>query len=118
MNLPIIESCDDCGACCMEQGSPPGFADFISPSEDYRKTAREYAPEDAVWFDASPYIAKYILRSYFDNVEDDSVSGDGPCCWLDMETKQCRFYEHRPSVCRDFERSSKPCHDWRERYGI
>jgi Fe-S-cluster containining protein len=43
-------------------------------------------------------------------------SFDGPCIWLDMETRMCKHHTHRPDVCRDFETGSKACLDWRKVY--
>jgi Fe-S-cluster containining protein len=41
-----------------------------------------------------------------------------PCCWLDLETKRCRWYEHRPTVCRDFEVRSVECQGHRTSRGL
>src|SRR5206468_9386250 len=30
-----------------------------------------------------------------------------PCLWLDPVTRRCRYYEHQPDVCRDFEVGSE-----------
>lgn len=46
----------------------------------------------------------------------DPSTFDGPCCWLDLETRQCKHHEFRPSVCRDFETGSPECLQWREHY--
>jgi Fe-S-cluster containining protein len=35
--------------------------------------------------------------------------GDGACVALDPDTQRCTIYEHRPQVCRDFERGSALC---------
>ncbi|QDT07700.1 Flagellin N-methylase [Rubripirellula lacrimiformis] len=43
---------------------------------------------------------------------------DGPCVWLDLESRRCKHHEARPSVCRDFRVGSKGCQDWRHAYGI
>ena len=39
---------------------------------------------------------------------------DGPCIWLDLDSRRCKHHQHRPKVCRDFEVGSKGCLDWRE----
>lgn len=41
---------------------------------------------------------------------------DGPCIWLDMETRMCKHHTVRPNVCRDFETGSRECLDWRRTY--
>ena len=38
---------------------------------------------------------------------------DGPCIWLDLESRRCMHHEHRPKVCRDFSVGSQGCLDWR-----
>ena len=38
----------------------------------------------------------------------------GPCIWLDMSTRSCRYYNYRPSICRDFELGSEGCRRWRD----
>lgn len=32
-----------------------------------------------------------------------------PCCWLDLETKECKHYEHRPELCQKFELGGYDC---------
>lgn len=32
-----------------------------------------------------------------------------PCVWLDLNSKRCQHYEHRPQACRDFEINSQLC---------
>jgi hypothetical protein len=41
---------------------------------------------------------------------------DGPCDWLDMQTRQCRHHEHRPQVCRDFRVGGSGCLQWRNEF--
>ena len=41
---------------------------------------------------------------------------DGPCFWLDLETRKCKHHEYRPQVCRDFETGSDACREWRNEY--
>ena len=41
-----------------------------------------------------------------------------PCLWLDVATRRCRHYEHRPGTCRDFRPGSYSCLQWRHRFGI
>ena len=38
---------------------------------------------------------------------------DGWCAALDRRTMQCRIYEDRPQICRDFEEASYECLDER-----
>jgi Fe-S-cluster containining protein len=68
-------------------------------------------PEDlkAEW---ESYVADYRLPDYGSAPE----SFDGPCIWLDLETRRCKHHEHRPRVCRDFKTGSTACHQWRAYY--
>ena len=58
------------------------------------------------------YVADYRQPSY----GDDPSTFDGPCFWLDMETRRCKHHEHRPRICRDFETGSPQCLEWRTYY--
>ncbi len=110
IELPVIESCEGCGACCLEQNSPPGYAVLQSLGAGGWPEA-----EDWERFKRLPTKARVILKKYIDRVLGNSPPGDGePCCWLDKTTMRCRFYEHRPQICRDFEMGSEACRAWRE----
>lgn len=93
--LPVIESCDGCGACCMQQGHPP-----------YTDDERQFVP----------YELLAPVDEYLSSLEEDDFGQ--PCIWLDPDTKQCRNYEHRPQVCRDFERGCDFCVRLRLRYKV
>lgn len=93
--LPIVESCDHCGACCMQAGHPP------------------YIDDERQWLD---FELLALLNAYLATLEDDDIGR--PCIWLDLETRRCRHYEHRPQVCRDFQRGSDACRLVRWRYRI
>lgn len=41
---------------------------------------------------------------------------DNPCSWLDQETKQCKHYDQRPNICRDFVVGSNNCLSCREQF--
>jgi Fe-S-cluster containining protein len=108
--LPVIESCDGCGVCCLEQNSPPGYGAVICASwgdEEDNERVRNMSPE-----------ARAVLDEYLERLKRHEVNDGVPCCWYDKETKGCRFYDERPSICRDFERSSEGCHSWRKSYGV
>lgn len=100
MTLPLIESCDGCGACCIEMCSPP----FLGPEDpEYWELPAE-------------------LRDDYDrgmNQRDADGWPDGvPCFWLDQTTKKCRHYEYRPDICRNgLQRNDEACLAWREQYG-
>lgn len=110
--LPVIGSCEGCGACCREQYSPPGYVALLSgvgwPDE-----------EDAARFAALPEEARRSLEEYLANRIRGGRHIDEPACiWLDLETKACRFYEHRPNICRVLKLGGRPCRRWRKEYGV
>lgn len=108
--LPITD-CANCGACCFEQGSPPGYLAILSgtPWPDGDDHAR---------FAALPYHVRETLLIYRAQLMSGEVGGDWACCWIDQETKRCRFYDHRPDICREFEVGSEGCRCWRDEYNI
>lgn len=116
-DLPVIESCDGCGACCMQQSSPPGYLYILSAPEHLA----EYGPfaEDAERVRSLPPEAVALLNAHSERVLSGAYDdlGETPCCWLDLETRRCRFYEHRPSICRDgVELGDEACRSWRDEY--
>ncbi len=58
------------------------------------------------------HVAKYSTPKY----GVDPSTFDGPCIWLDMETRQCKNHEYRPRICREFETGSRECLEWRNYY--
>ncbi len=85
--LPVLD-CTDCGKCCEKQGTPPMM------KEEY---------------DSLPSYLKW-------NIEDHNERYDYslPCLWFDEVKKQCRHYNHRPQVCKDFEVGGEFCISMRE----
>lgn len=109
-------SCEGCGACCLEQGSPPGYALFVPIP--YRHLY-DWAPDTEDWqhWASMPDALKWELKDYYDGLiagtTEDRVKAEWPCLWLDMETRRCRHYEHRPTICREFPPGSDSCGYWR-----
>ena len=103
MSLQIL-TCDGCGACCAEQGSPPFLPHWIEGTD-----ANRLKDEQPVLF-----------NDYFDRitVEPDRYDRGLPCFWYDEATKRCIHYEHRPDVCREFEVGCDACHEWRKGVGL
>ena len=95
-NLPILEDCADCGACCVVTGVPP----FVLIDGVHEGIVREVPPELL-----NPIMLDWNIRT--------SIP-ERPCLWYDEQTKTCRHYEHRPQACRDFEINSASCHAVRE----
>jgi uncharacterized protein len=114
--MPIL-NCDNCGACCFEQGSPPGYLMFLDPVPPW---AAEIPAddEDRLRFARLPAEAKAVLQLYAEAILAGIADGDGPCVWLDEETNRCRWYAHRPQICRDFEPGSEGCRCWRDEFNV
>lgn len=100
-------NCNNCGACCFEQGSPPGYAVVVLNPQDWPEWTGDHARVAALPDDARAELLTGIT--------DDP---DGPCCWLDLTTNRCRWYEHRPQICRDLDVGSEGCRVWRDEYNI
>jgi uncharacterized protein len=100
--MATITSCDNCGACCRHVGVPMGFHHLIDPNVSWLS-------QDAELAKAMPKQAKEVYLSCKAAIERGEYDPDGPCCWLDSDSKQCRWYEYRPSVCREFEVGTEYC---------
>lgn len=59
---------------------------------------------------------KQQINDHIDSLTDIDIGK--PCIWLDMESKQCKYYERRPQLCRDFEIGNPHCVRMREAYEI
>ena len=57
-------------------------------------------------------------QAFMTGLYDENRPNECPCSWLDPDTRQCRWYEFRPNVCRAFELGSDNCHRARRRQGI
>ena len=115
-NLPIIDTCDDCGACCLTQKSPPGYAMLLA-DPTLQDDPGPFA-EDVVRLRSLPTAAADELRAYLDQVLRGVRQPDDVCIWFDRQTKRCRYHDHRPRICHELEIGSDDCLGWREEYGI
>jgi Fe-S-cluster containining protein len=95
------QSCAGCGACCEEQGVPPGY---LVPH------LLDFLPE--------------VLRQELSlHLEEEARVGatrharELPCIWYDAATRRCSHYELRPPRCREFALGAEGCLFWRERRG-
>lgn len=113
VNLPVIESCSGCGACCLEQESPPMYLYLLLSG-----TERNRDDEDYQRVMSLPDELKTELLTYKDRlVAKQGHPNNGVCLWFDEKTRGCKHYDLRPSICREFERGSDGCHFWRDKYG-
>lgn len=113
--LPVIESCEGCGACCLEQGAPPDYtALWLNPQHEVDPSFAE----DGVRMRNLPAEARELLDDYMRRYVAGEADSTGTCVWFDEVTRGCRFYESRPSTCRVFELSSMGCRIYRKRNGF
>ena len=109
--LPIVNAsqpteitCGGCGVCCFHMGYP-AFKEPYEQSYD-----REY------WL-SMPAELRQELITYIKSYQSPPRGElDGPCFWLDLETRRCKHHQHRPTVCRTFETGSSGCRQWRQAY--
>ncbi len=112
MRLPVL-NCDGCIGCCLEQSSPPGYAALL-PERPDRADAARADPQQARWFAAAPEEAVALIRAH---TRSPRRGEPGPCVWLDLQNRRCRWYECRPRSCReDVNPGDRACRYWRERY--
>jgi Fe-S-cluster containining protein len=116
-------SCAGCGACCLHIGTPPGFALFYPPPGTPLAPWARDADDHSIWR-RLPAALHTALRRYYDDVQagrtpDRTAPGlDLPCLWLDTDTRRCRHYAYRPTVCRQFEPGCPACLEHRRRRGL
>lgn len=106
--LPVIESCDGCGACCRVVALPPFVREFGGEGEEAWERLRWDRPD---------------LRAGFLEAEAARKASGGPsfgtpCLWYDGATGRCRHYDFRPRACRAFEVGGVDCRGARRRAGV
>src|SRR4051794_39788026 len=106
--LPVIESCDACGACCQVVSQPPFYRVFNGPGEDAWERLRWERPD---------LLAEFLADDEARRTRGGPSYGT-PCSWYDAETGRCRHYDHRPRACRAFEVGGVDCRDARRRAGV
>ncbi|WP_437224462.1 YkgJ family cysteine cluster protein [Planctomicrobium sp. SH661] len=98
--LPMLESCEGCGACCRTISAPPFRIDHT-----VNEPRERGVPQDLI----DEFLPTWEVRF--------QVITDRPCLWFDEETLRCRHYDIRPSACREFELNSPSCIGVRHEYG-
>ena len=97
----------------MTQSSPPGYVYLLNL--DHYGRAGWPDQDDVDRMQNLPEDAMLSLIEYWGALEAESES---PCIWLDMKTRMCKHYEHRPSICRTFPVGEKACREYRQEQGI
>jgi len=126
ISLDTVTDCTDCGACCMEMRSPPFVGIYVrgpgKGSSANNAAEARIVPSGATdhFGDVSRIMSapEEARRVYLEGLFSDRPN-QSPCSWFDAETKQCRWYEHRPDVCRNgLDVGSSGCLHWRRKFGI
>jgi uncharacterized protein len=107
-SLPVIESCDGCGVCCLVVTRPPFYHVFEDMGEEAWDRLERQRPDLVAELHAD-YKARQAAGGPFYGT---------PCVWFDAETRKCRHYEYRPLACQMFEVGDEDCRDARRRAGI
>ena len=116
--IPIhtVTSCRNppCGACCTEQAALPvsWYLGMVSVGQ-HSVVLGESA-------DSLPAGLRAELEAMLATFMATGFPPDGsPCVWFDAETRLCRHYEYRPSLCREAVKvGDESCHRWRRIVGI
>jgi Fe-S-cluster containining protein len=103
--LPLVTSCDQCGACCTGQAALP-----LSMVSRYAAVFVVNPLPEALAAELLELVAHFNAIGW--------PADDTPCIWYDAPTKRCRHYEYRPGICRDLEIGSDACHRWRRQLGL
>ena len=106
--LPVIESCEGCGACCMVVTRPPFYHVF----EDMGEAAWDRLERER------PDLIDELHADYQARQESGGPFYGTPCVWFDTETRRCRHYDYRPLACQMFEIGDEDCRDARRRAGV
>jgi uncharacterized protein len=106
--LPVIDSCDGCGACCLVVTEPPFYRVFGEEGEEAWERLKQERPD----------IFAELRADYQARQADGGPFYGTPCLWFDAQTRKCRHYEFRPLACQQFEIDGIDCHDARRRAGI
>ncbi len=106
--LPVIESCEGCGACCLVVTRPPYYHVFDDFGEEAWDRLRRERPD----------LAKALDLDYAERRANGGPFEGTPCVWYDAQTRKCQHYEYRPLACQMFEINDVDCHDARRRAGV
>src|SRR5436305_12691683 len=101
--LPVIESCDGCGACCLVATRRPSYRVLDEGGED--------AWERLKW--ERPDLLAGLLADDRARRAGGGPAYGTPCTWFDGEAGRCRHYDYRPRACRQFEVGGEDCRDAR-----
>lgn len=97
-DLPILDSCEGCGACCYTVSVPPFRIDSVCNEPEQRQVPAALIEE---------FLPRWEVRLFVE---------ESPCLWFDTQSLRCRHYHLRPQACRDFEINSPSCIEVRHQF--
>lgn len=103
--LPTIR-CEDkpCGVCCFGQAALP---------------ASWYVGLYPNLLGSLPVELQKELLLARDRIVAGEFNDEMPCIWLDMQTRRCKHYEHRPELCKNAVKAGDDhCRRDRKKFGI
>lgn len=103
VELPIIDNCSGCGACCLHLDTPP-FHGYEWPADE-----DECGPE--MW-------ALFKEIEAIESTQTRLDENGGPCLWFDPVARRCKHYDDRPWMCIDFEVGGEACRAFRAEHRI
>ena len=97
--------CLECGACCRVTGP----TNILVPAEDIVRWKRLGRVD----------LVEGLVEGHFSEMAFPSRS-DGACLHLGVpgESNACSIYEIRGTTCREFEKGSRQCHEFRRDAGL
>ncbi len=90
-------TCDGCGACCSGMCSPLFVPEHFGGTE----------------LQALPVAIREEFEAGMRLRAEENWPNDVPCFWQTPDLR-CGHYEHRPKICREFERGGDDCLAWRQ----
>jgi Fe-S-cluster containining protein len=90
--------CNNCGMCCMHVNIPPF-----------------YGPGDPTYKSCPPKLLKEI-EDYLNSPR--YIDAEHPCLWLNRSTGECKNYQYRPEICRDYQVGEISCRLLRTQVGL
>jgi Fe-S-cluster containining protein len=106
--LPVIGSCNGCGACCQVVTRPPFSTEFDEGGEEAWERLKCERPD---------LVSEIVAATRARRAAGVPVFGT-PCFWFDAGTGLCRHYDYRPRACREFAVGGADCRDARRRAGV
>lgn len=111
-DLTVLDTCDGCGgACCSEMSAPGNYVTLLLHPE-----WTKVDDADSQRLLQMPPEARCEIEEYIQHGQQHGFPFRVACLWL-MADGRCRWYDWRPSECRDFELNSWTCHHWRAQRG-